>query len=188
MGRCRIGCWPMSSEQKAADGRGRPRRPSSPTLFASLLSRCRRQRDHGSAPALPAAHSRARSIRFERSPRPLSVGRRRFVFFRARIASVGRRFDTRAPTHSVPMVLEDLRPNAVVRGVLPDANVTVVAVQWFGSQAVEVTYKDPAGRVGNVLLYRSQEAELELVEEGRPWSFDADGALFRLVSEAHRIR
>ena len=86
------------------------------------------------------------------------------------------------------MVLEDLRPNAVVRGVLPDANVTVVAVQWFGSQAVEVTYKDPAGRVGNVLLYRSQEAELELVEEGRPWSFDADGALFRLVSEAHRIR
>src|SRR5690606_1192789 len=29
---------------------------------------------------------------------------------------------------------------------------------------------------------------LELVQEGRPWSFDADGALFRLVSEAQRIR
>jgi SNF2 family DNA or RNA helicase len=26
------------------------------------------------------------------------------------------------------------------------------------------------------------------VEQGRPWSFDGDGALFRLVSEAHRIR
>ncbi len=25
-------------------------------------------------------------------------------------------------------------------------------------------------------------------EQGRPWSFDGDGALFRLVSEAHRIR
>ena len=26
------------------------------------------------------------------------------------------------------------------------------------------------------------------MEQGRPWSFDDDGALFRLVSEAHRIR
>ena len=29
---------------------------------------------------------------------------------------------------------------------------------------------------------------IEVVEQGRPWSFDGDGALFRLVSEAHRIR
>ena len=28
----------------------------------------------------------------------------------------------------------------------------------------------------------------EVVEHGRPWSFDGDGHLFRLVSEAHRIR
>ena len=27
-----------------------------------------------------------------------------------------------------------------------------------------------------------------MVGAGRPWSFDADGALLRLVSEAHRIR
>jgi SNF2 family DNA or RNA helicase len=27
-----------------------------------------------------------------------------------------------------------------------------------------------------------------VVEEGRPWSFDGDGALLRLVSEAYRIR
>jgi superfamily II DNA or RNA helicase len=38
------------------------------------------------------------------------------------------------------------------------------------------------------LLYRSNEAELSIVEEGRPWGFDTDGRLFRLVSEAHRIR
>jgi hypothetical protein len=41
---------------------------------------------------------------------------------------------------------------------------------------------------GNELLYRHDEPRLELVETGRPWSFDGDGALFRLVSEAHRIR
>jgi SNF2 family DNA or RNA helicase len=84
--------------------------------------------------------------------------------------------------------LEDLQPNASVRGILPDRLVTVVTVQWFGSEALELTYKDPTGRVANVLLYRHDEPNLEIVELGRPWSFDGDGHLFRLVSEAHRIR
>ncbi len=84
--------------------------------------------------------------------------------------------------------LEDLQPNAAVRGVLPDSLVTVVSVQWFGSEALELTYKTPAGKVANELLYRHDEPRLELVEQGRPWSFDGDGALFRLVSEAQRIR
>ena len=86
------------------------------------------------------------------------------------------------------MKLEGLQPNAAVRGVLPDALVTVVSVQWFGSEALELTYKAPTGRVANELLYRHDEARLELVEKGRPWSFDGDGALFRLVAEANRIR
>ncbi|MFN3476826.1 MAG: hypothetical protein ACK4Z6_04640, partial [Candidatus Methylomirabilales bacterium] len=74
------------------------------------------------------------------------------------------------------MKLEDLRPQATVRGILPDRTVTVVNVQWFGTGALELTYKDPTGRVANVLLYRDDEPRLELVEEGRPWSFDGDGA------------
>jgi superfamily II DNA or RNA helicase len=85
------------------------------------------------------------------------------------------------------MKLEDLQPNAAVRGLLPDALVTVVNVQWFGSEALELTYKTPAGKVANQLLYRDDEPRLEVVEHGRPWSFDGDGARFRLVSEAHRI-
>ncbi len=84
--------------------------------------------------------------------------------------------------------LEDLQPQASVRGLLPDALATVVSVQWHGSEVVEVTYKDPSGRVANELLYRHDEPRLEIAEHGRPWSFDGDGALFRLVSEAHRIR
>jgi len=86
------------------------------------------------------------------------------------------------------MRLEDLKPNAAVRGILPDALVTVVSVQWFGSEALELTYKTPTGKVANELLYRHDEPRLELVEHGRPWSFDGDGGLFRLVSEALRIR
>ena len=86
------------------------------------------------------------------------------------------------------MRLEDLLPNAAVRGILPDALATVISVQWFGSDALELTYKTSAGKVANELLYRHDEPRLEVVEHGRPWSFDGDGALFRLVSEAQRIR
>lgn len=84
--------------------------------------------------------------------------------------------------------LEELQPNASVRGILPESLVTVVNTQWFGSEALELTYKTPAGKLANELLYRHDEARIEVVEVGRPWSFDGDGALFRLVSEAHRIR
>jgi hypothetical protein len=72
------------------------------------------------------------------------------------------------------MRLEDLQPNAAVRGVLPDCLVTVVSVQWFGSEALELTYKTPAGKVANELLYRHDEPRLDLVEQGRPWSFDGE--------------
>src|ERR1700758_3572516 len=86
------------------------------------------------------------------------------------------------------MKLEDIQNDAAVRGIIPDALVTVVSVQWFGSEALELTYKAPSGRVANELLYRHDEPRLQVVEHGRPWSFDGDGHLFRLVSEAHRIR
>ncbi|HPW54503.1 MAG TPA: helicase-related protein [Thermoanaerobaculaceae bacterium] len=84
--------------------------------------------------------------------------------------------------------LDDLRPDAAVRGILPDQLVTVVNVQWYGSEALELTYKTVTGKVDHEILYRSDEARIEVVQEGRPWSFDGDGHLFRLVSEAHRIR
>jgi SNF2 family DNA or RNA helicase len=84
--------------------------------------------------------------------------------------------------------LEDLTPNASVQGILPNGFVTIVNVQWHGSEALELTYKTPEGKVANELLYRHDEPRIEVVQEGRPWSFDGDGALFRLVSEAQRIR
>ncbi len=84
--------------------------------------------------------------------------------------------------------LEDLTRGASAKGILPDCLVTVVDVTWHGSQVVELTYKDSSGRLGNELLYRDREPSLEIASIGRPWSFDGDGALFRLVSEAHRIR
>jgi superfamily II DNA or RNA helicase len=83
--------------------------------------------------------------------------------------------------------LEELTPGTRVRGVLPDRPVSVVQVDWHGTQAVTLTYKDETGRVANELLYRDDEARLEAEEAGAVFSFDGDAELFRLASEAHRI-
>ena len=84
--------------------------------------------------------------------------------------------------------LEELTRGAQVRGLRPDGPVTVVDVNWFGTAALELTFKDAQGRPGNELLYRTDEARLEVGTKGPAWNFDADGNLFRLVSEAYRIK
>ena len=84
--------------------------------------------------------------------------------------------------------LEDLKAGAAVRGLSPDGSAKVVQVEWFGDEAVKVTFEDATGAVKNRLVYRNEEPALEIVSVGRPWSFDGDGSLLRLVSEAYRIR
>jgi hypothetical protein len=64
-------------------------------------------------------------------------------------------------------------------------------MEWVSSylESIEVsfashfklTYKDSSGSPRCELI-------LEIASVGLPWSFDADGKLFRLVSEACRIR
>ena len=89
---------------------------------------------------------------------------------------------------SVEQTLESLVPGAVVHGVLPDAPVEVVQVAWHGSAAVTLTYRRADGQVQEELLYRADEPRLR-VEAGREsWALDADPALFRLTSEAMRLR
>ncbi len=38
--------------------------------------------------------------------------------------------------------LDDLQPNTTIRGILPDVLVTVINVQSFGSEAIELTYNE----------------------------------------------
>src|SRR3569833_1372977 len=85
------------------------------------------------------------------------------------------------------MKLEEIRVTSVVRGILPSSAVTIKHVQMFGSEALEVTYVDGEGKANTQLLFRDQEATLELVVQSRPLSFTADGRLFRLASEAQRL-
>jgi superfamily II DNA or RNA helicase len=84
--------------------------------------------------------------------------------------------------------LEDLTRGAHITGIHPGGAVEVLDVKWHGANALELTYKAPDGRPGSELLFRDREASLEATTKGPAWSFDADGALFRLVAEAYRIR
>jgi len=84
--------------------------------------------------------------------------------------------------------LEDLSEGFKLKGILPNTTVTVERVSRCGADAVTLIYRaDDSGHLGDRVLYRSDEAQLELITQKYPWRFDADGALFRLVSEALRI-
>jgi superfamily II DNA or RNA helicase len=84
-------------------------------------------------------------------------------------------------------LLEDIIRESMVKGVLPNEVVTVRDVKWIGNTAIELTYKDSRGNLGQELLYRYREGDLEVLEPSQPWSFTGDAEQFRLVSEARRI-
>ena len=65
--------------------------------------------------------------------------------------------------------LEELTRGSVVKGVLPDGFVTVIDTKWIGSVAIELTYKNSQDKLGNELIYREREIDLEILESGKPW-------------------
>ena len=83
--------------------------------------------------------------------------------------------------------LEDITVGANVTGIAGNAPVSIVAVKWYGNSVVEVTFKDARGQPEIQLLYREDEARINVGDGHLPWSFDADANLFRLTSEAYRI-
>lgn len=83
--------------------------------------------------------------------------------------------------------LEDIKKDAQVRGIQGEEVVRVVQVEPVGEQALTVYYKDSQGRLSEQMLFRQDEARLELAQVGRPWAFDASGADFKLALEAFRI-
>lgn len=84
--------------------------------------------------------------------------------------------------------LEDLVPGVAVKGILPNASVNVVSTEWIGQETMTLTYKDSAGRLGDELIYRDRECEIEIDCTEKCFKFDGDGNLFKLTAEAYRIR
>ena len=83
--------------------------------------------------------------------------------------------------------LEDITVGSNVRGIVVNDTVTIVAVQWYGTNVIEITYKNSAGVLGAGMLYRENETNIEVMSGNLPWSFDADGSQMKLASEAYRI-
>ncbi|NOE33882.1 helicase-related protein [Ruegeria sp. HKCCD7318] len=86
------------------------------------------------------------------------------------------------------IALEDIRPGGRISGLVPSAAVEVVSVEWIGNQAINVVYRSSNGSIVETTLYRDDQHRLGLESQGRKWSFDADGALLRLATEANRIK
>lgn len=83
--------------------------------------------------------------------------------------------------------LEDVKKDAQIRGIQAEEIVRIVQVEPVGDAAITVYYKDSQGKLGEQMLFRSDESRLELATAGRPWAFDAPGAEFKLGLEAYRI-
>jgi superfamily II DNA or RNA helicase len=83
--------------------------------------------------------------------------------------------------------LEDIKKDAQIRGIQSEEIVRIVQIEPVGDAAITVYYKDSQGKLGEQMLFRSDESRLELATAGRPWAFDASGAEFKLGLEAYRI-
>ena len=73
--------------------------------------------------------------------------------------------------------LESIQPGGRVAGVIGDGSVEVLSVRAYGTDTVEVTWKEPDG-LGERILYRDDEPGLREVSPGRSFAFDGDGRLF----------
>ena len=83
--------------------------------------------------------------------------------------------------------LEELTVGSVVKGLINEGNVTIVAVTWYGDSVLQVSFKDDKEQLASQLVYREDENNLEIQKSSLPWCFDADGSVMRLASEAYRI-
>jgi superfamily II DNA or RNA helicase len=85
------------------------------------------------------------------------------------------------------MKLEAIAKGALISGIEEGKVVRVVSADPLGDNAMTVIYKADDGRLGERVVFRGDESKLSLATAGRPWSFDADGADFKLAAEAYRI-
>ena len=82
---------------------------------------------------------------------------------------------------------DKIQPGARLKGLAPEGVAEIVQVARFGTDALNIVFR-ANGRIRERLLYRGEEVGFEFLEPGRRFSFDADGGLLRLASEAYRIR
>ncbi|CAM3578212.1 helicase-related protein [Tsukamurella ocularis] len=84
------------------------------------------------------------------------------------------------------MQLEELKAGLRIDGLIPAEVITVIAAQWHGTSALELTYKTASGGLGQQVVFRKDEGKLSIAQSGSR-AFDAHAGDFKLVAEAQRI-
>ncbi|WP_419553594.1 helicase-related protein [Candidatus Poriferisodalis sp.] len=85
------------------------------------------------------------------------------------------------------MDLSDIETGARLTGVVANSDVTVVAVQMHGTVSATLTYRTADGLLGERLVTAADLVDIREAAESH-WSFDADGVMFKLASEARRMQ
>lgn len=84
--------------------------------------------------------------------------------------------------------LEDLKNGAIVEGLAANHPVEIISTEQVGGQAVNITFRYSDGSLGERTIFRGEQDSLKIIQAKRTWSFDADGEMLRLVTEANRIK
>ena len=66
--------------------------------------------------------------------------------------------------------------------------VEIIARNFYGNDAIEVTYKTEKGKFGTQVIYSEGLEDLNLVECLSTWNFTANADNFKLVAEAYRTK
>ena len=70
------------------------------------------------------------------------------------------------------MQLEELKPGLRIDGLIPAEVITVIAAQWHGADALELTYKNSVGGLGQQVVFRKDQDKLSIAQSGSR-AFDA---------------
>ena len=85
------------------------------------------------------------------------------------------------------MKTDQIKSGITVAGVVPDENVTIENINWYGESIAEIIYKRTNGTVESRLLYESDIQKLQPVASPSGYTFECSPSAFRLVAEARRI-
>ena len=80
--------------------------------------------------------------------------------------------------------LEDITVGSSIQRIVVNETVTIISVQWYGTNVIEVTYKNNKGALGAQMPFRDNETDIEVVSDDLVWSFDADANQVKLALEA----
>jgi len=85
------------------------------------------------------------------------------------------------------ITFDDITSGQRLAGVVADGDVTVVALERNGGTSATLTYRTADGKLDERIISVDDLQGISQVSDRR-WTFDADGAAFRLASEARRMK